>query len=1119
MIPNCNNLNNYNNQIKIQLTNDNKCIIHTLSESPIKSQNTIIKDDYSINEDMSLSKSNSIIKNNPRIDKNKILSNSNNKNNNINILNDLGDNSNLLISFSNISEVTKVNNEYSLTKINSYKNNSLLMNKDLVLNNNNIAGNSFLSNQMQILTGDKNVTINNINNYNIANSDGNSIISNNNFFISNEKNNKYNFNNDINSTIKTPSKIYNSSNINKIDSTNNKRTNNNDSKSINKQLINSFNRNDFSELVNLNIDDKSENYDKVNIVNSDKKSFNTSNNLNSTTSIKICSDNVSPKQNKKIFNNKVNNLKYFKNCVIQKNEVINIIQTIEQTNKTNNDSNKIDKLNNNNINNKNIIPKHCANFSFSGNIQKNSESQGFEDNLLINKDNQEDTKKSNMPNNAQDKNDDYVSPTFNLNLNYNSLEKDKNNNTNNKNNPNEYLKGKENKVNNDKKLDNTTTNATNAVSINSKQKERNSNGPSVILKLPNDVSSGSTIEITDKNKKENKKNNDTINHDSNNVGNNGVAKISKQQDKNILINSNLNSKNNTISKKSKENEVNSCKPQNLNNQKNSANNNNNNNNMNSNINNNQAKIKKISNVVNNNNKNKNSMQNKVINKDNLINNNLKNKIIKTSINTKSNIGNSNEKCNHIVVCKKCQNSRYKHSNIDSLSINNNIKYLYNSMTESDKKSQKLSISHNKSKSGMGSIIKFNSRDTNIINIKSGNILKGSFHYKKKYKSISPTIQRKNGHNTIIKEKNKIQIKSKSQSRSKTKTKSKYNNNTSKQKSLKEKMDIILSKNIIALTKKTRKSPSPKIRISRPSFIKNVGNNLKDKIFENMRLNNNFGNNIYYNGTMTKKNKNSPSPLSFRNSNNNTNSIYNSHTINNKDNLVILNKKTYGPRKKVIGNSPKYSAINQNSSEHFEKMSDKLCHQHSLSNKKQNLAFKNRSSLTHNNNNGSQNKKILNKKSKNIKDINIFKFDDEYNSLNDRKKNNNNTIFQQGNKKRRNNSKNSFVGNVITSNKNLGINNIKMNNKNAKRQMTIIQNFSKYMKKPNLNMNNNYIKKNGQNENISNNLFEDNKIISEGNETKNNKNINANRTIDEKGKKSEYNHSQPKITDSNNCYTN
>ena len=33
LIPNANNINNYNNQIKIQLTNDNKCIIQTLSES------------------------------------------------------------------------------------------------------------------------------------------------------------------------------------------------------------------------------------------------------------------------------------------------------------------------------------------------------------------------------------------------------------------------------------------------------------------------------------------------------------------------------------------------------------------------------------------------------------------------------------------------------------------------------------------------------------------------------------------------------------------------------------------------------------------------------------------------------------------------------------------------------------------------------------------------------------------------------------------------------------------------------------------------------------------------------------------------------------------------------
>ena len=77
----------------------------------------------------------------------------------------------------------------------------------------------------------------------------------------------------------------------------------------------------------------------------------------------------------------------------KKIENINIIETIEQTNKNNNDSNKINQLNNNNINSENIIPKHCANFSFSGNIQKKSDFQGLENNHLINKDTQEDIKK------------------------------------------------------------------------------------------------------------------------------------------------------------------------------------------------------------------------------------------------------------------------------------------------------------------------------------------------------------------------------------------------------------------------------------------------------------------------------------------------------------------------------------------------------------------------------------------------------------------------------------------------------------------------------------------------------------------------------------------------------
>ena len=372
MIPNGNNLNNYNNQIKIQLTNDNKCIIHTISESPIKSQNTIIKEDISLN-DMSLSKSNSIIKNNSHNSSKKIKSDLVNNNATKNIFSDFDSNSNLLISFSNISEVTKLNNnDCSMTRINSNKNNSILINKDkyfsLNISNNN---SNIPSSQMKIKAGDKNVTINNINNYNIANNDGNSVISNNNFFISNDKRKILILNNDNTDTIKTPSKANSYFKSNKSDISNKMKRNNNNSKNINKQLINSFNKNDLSEMsvgtINLNIDDKSENYDKVNLVYSDKKSFNQSNNLNSSPSIKIDSNNISPAQIIKNSNNKLDkhNIKYFKNCIVQKNENINIIQTNSQNNKKNDDICKEIDFNNNNINhinNDNLVPNHCANF-------------------------------------------------------------------------------------------------------------------------------------------------------------------------------------------------------------------------------------------------------------------------------------------------------------------------------------------------------------------------------------------------------------------------------------------------------------------------------------------------------------------------------------------------------------------------------------------------------------------------------------------------------------------------------------------------------------------------------------------------------------------------------------
>ena len=445
------------------------------------------------------------------------------------------------------------------------------------------------------------------------------------------------------------------------------------------------------------------------------------------------------------------------------------------------------------------------------------------------------------------------------------------------------------------------------------------------------------------------------------------------------------------------------------------------------------------------------------------------------------------------------------------------------MTESDRKNKKLNISHNKSKSGTGSVIKFQVQDNNIFNIKSGNLIKTNNNYNfKKFKSISPTIQRRNGNNLGIKEKHK----SKSQSRSKTKNKSlynkneinelnnliingKYNSNTSKQKSFKEKMDSILSKNIIALTKKIRKSPSPKIRISRPSLIKNIVNNQQGKIMENVK-NNNLINNIYYNGCGNqRKNKNSPSPVSFRISNNSNhinNINHKKSVLNNQNNLLLNNNnKKYVSRKKPSGNSPKY-LINQNSTENYDSSGNKnfdKIYQSSSSNKKKNFPFKNKSYNTNINNinNGLiKNPKIQNKIIKNNvtninrKNINIYKYDDDYNSLNERKKNINLNILNRN--RRLNNSKNNFIGNMIYNNKNIIINdiskkntlimntNMKINSNTSKKQMTIIQNFSKYKKKGALNIvNKNYIKNNGHNENISNNYYEENKLINDINAKK------------------------------------
>ena len=162
-----------------------------------------------------------------------------------------------------------------MTRINSNKNNSILINKDkyfsLNISNNN---SNIHSNQMKIKTGDQNVTINNINNYNITNSNRNSFISNNNFIISNYKRKILIHNNDKIETIKTPYKTNSNFINNKADVSSKIKINSNNTK-INKQLINSFNKKELNEMkirvIYLNIDDKIKNYDKVNLIYSDKK--------------------------------------------------------------------------------------------------------------------------------------------------------------------------------------------------------------------------------------------------------------------------------------------------------------------------------------------------------------------------------------------------------------------------------------------------------------------------------------------------------------------------------------------------------------------------------------------------------------------------------------------------------------------------------------------------------------------------------------------------------------------------------------------------------------------------------------------------------------------------------
>ena len=151
---------------------------------------------------------------------------------------------------------------------------------------------------------------------------------------------------------------------------------------------------------------------------------------------------------------------------------------------------------------------------------------------------------------------------------------------------------------------------------------------------------------------------------------------------------------------------------------------------------------------------------------------------------------------------------------------------------------------------------------------------------------------------------------------------------------------------------------------------------------------------------------------------------------------------------------------------------------------------------------------------NKKGINIYKIDDDFNK-------------RQYNQK----NKNILINDINKKNNIIIINNIKIsnnNNNNNKKNMTIIQNFSKYKKKGEINLvnPNKYQRKNCQNENISNNYYlnKGKNINEEKYYKKNNINLNinniGNKPLEEKRKKMIYTISNLKKTDiGEDLYTN
>ena len=319
MIPSKNE-NNCNQKIKIQLTSDNKCIIKSTIESGENSKATINKSEYSIN-----------IPDLKDINDNELLTLSKSLTNNQN--NDNEANSNLLISFSNISELNKTG-DLSLWIAGEQNKNQILENKENIDLNNDIVNINLndkskcsdISNKSNKSKNNKSNIINckkKINKKYIKNKNENQFIGNKKIFknIKTQNTDKLNIIHKIEKKEKKESKDNNILTIpctnfsfgGNNSSNNNTNTNNYNSNNNNDNKNEDYASPTFNVKINFNSleNNNNNNIKNENIIKNESRNKNI-NNMNNNTKIKKESKTTNNSFNNKIKNNKNINDKYKK---------------------------------------------------------------------------------------------------------------------------------------------------------------------------------------------------------------------------------------------------------------------------------------------------------------------------------------------------------------------------------------------------------------------------------------------------------------------------------------------------------------------------------------------------------------------------------------------------------------------------------------------------------------------------------------------------------------------------------------------------------------------------------------------------------------------------------------